>query len=324
MRELQVAVWGLGSHAVRNILPALQVCPGIKLYGVCSRDTEVVSRIASELACESWSETDQMLADPKVDVVYLSTPIGLHALHGRTVLMADKHLWCEKPLGENADQVTSLLGLSRERGVTLGEGFMYLYHPQFKYLRELLWSGRLGQIHSIACRFGLPPLVHPGFRIDPQLGGGAFLDVGSYPISAAASFFPDSAPDILLAEITRAPGSPVDSAGRAVLRYENDVCVALEWGINRAYRSEIDFWGNEGSVSSERVFSKPADYVPRFRFLDLHGKESSESGKADNHFVAMIKSFRSLVDDSVGAERERLLIGRRAQLADSIRQQSLA
>ena len=199
---------------------------------------------------------------------------------------------------------------------------MYLYHPQFLYLQRLLRSGGLGHIHTISCRFGIPPLDRPGFRIHPELGGGAFLDVGSYPISAVTSLFPDSDPEILWAEINVPPGSPVDCAGRAVLRYDNDVRATLHWGINCAYRNEIDFWGTEGSVLSERVFSKPANYIPRFRFLDLHGSERYESGQAENHFLAMFKSFRSRVDDPVGAERERVLIARRARIVERIRQRS--
>ncbi len=75
-------------------------------------------------------------------------------------------------------------------------------------------------------------------------------------------------------------------------------------------------------MCSDRVFSKPADYVPRFRFLDLHGNESYASGEAENHFLAMLKSFRSLVDHPARAERERELILRRARLVDAIRHQS--
>ena len=322
MKELQVAIWGLGAHAVRNILPAIQMCPGVTLYGVCSRNFEVVSRVVRELGCRSWMEPSEMIADPELDAVYLSTPIGLHAAHGQKVLAANKHLWCEKPLAVNAEQATALLKLSRQRGVTLGEGFMYLYHRQFLYLREVLQSARLGCIQSIWCRFGIPPLAQPGFRTDPKLGGGAFLDVGSYPISAVTALFPNSDPDVLFAEIITAPGSPVDSAGRAVLRYEGAVRATLEWGISCAYRNEIDVWGNEGSVYSDRVFSKPADYIPRFRFLDVHGKESYASGQAQNHFQAMLKSFRSLVDDPARAERERVLIARRARLVDAIRHQA--
>lgn len=320
MKEINVAVWGLGPHATKNILPALKMCPGIRLYGVCSRNVSVVTRYASELGCLGWNDSVPMLGDPNLDVVYLSTPIGLHFSQGEAVLLANKHLWCEKPLAENLEQVLRLVNLSRERGLTLAEGFMYLYHPQFLYLQEVLNSGILGSIQNMTCRFGIPPLDQPGFRVDPKLGGGAFLDVGSYPISAVASFFSKSSPEILFSEMSTTVGFPVDTAGRTILRYEGGPHVTLEWGINCSYRNEIDFWGSQGSVSSERLFSKPADYVPKFRFLDLHGGESYKSGRSKNHFLAMFEAFRELVVNSVEAENERVAITRRARLMDKIKQ----
>ena len=175
---------------------------------------------------------------------------------------------------------------------------------------------------TVACRFGIPRLDRPGFRIDRELGGGAFLDVGSYPIYAVTSLFPDSEPEVRFADIVVADGSPVDTAGQAILRYDGRVSVTLEWRINTAYRNEIDMWGSEGSVSSARVFSKPADYVPIFRFLDVHGNAHDESGTAANHFVAMFTAFRGLVDDPNRAEAERAQIARRAWLADCIRDRS--
>jgi predicted dehydrogenase len=320
MTAINVAVWGLGPHAIKNILPALKVCPGIHLYGVCSRNSETVSKCALEFGCLGWSDSASMLEDSHVDVIYLSTPIGVHFIQGKAVLLANKHLWCEKPLAENLEQVLMLVNLSRERGLTLAEGFMYLYHSQFRYLQEVLHSEILGHVQSITCRFGIPPLVRPGFRVDPQVGGGAFLDVGSYPISAVTSFFPKLSPEVLFSEITSASGSRVDTTGRAILRYGNGVHVTLEWGINGSYRNEIDIWGSKGSVSSERFFSKPTDYSPRFRFLDLYGNESYKPGRPENHFLTMFTAFRKLMVDLVDAENERMIITRRAQLTDKIKQ----
>lgn len=323
MKDLRVAVWGLGTHAIRKILPAMQACPGVMLRAVCSRNSEVVARTAGELRCIGWTDPARMLADPEVDAVYLSTPVALHAGQGRAVLTAGKHLWCEKPLAVTAEQSAALTELSRERGVTLGEGFMYLYHPQYLRLQHIVKTGAIGYIQSVACRFGIPPLDRPGFRNSPELGGGAFLDVGSYPVSAIASLFPEMDPDVVYATIVTAPGSSVDTDGHAVLRYKDGVTVTLEWRIRSAYRNEIDLWGSTGSVWTDRVFSKPADYVPRFRFRDLHGQEREEEGTADNHFVSMFDAFRCFVDDPAGAERERLLIMKRARLMDRIREQSL-
>lgn len=318
MKEYNVAVWGLGPHAVKNILPALKLCPGINLYGVCSREADTAHTYAAGLGCLGWSNSAKMLEDSNVDVVYVSTPIGLHASHGMSVLLAKKHLWCEKPLAASQSQVLALIGLSREVGLSLAEGYMYLYHPQFLYLKELVDSEAFGQLQNIAFRFGIPPMERPGFRNNPELGGGAYLDVCSYLISAVTALFPESMPTVLISRIDTAPGSKVDTGGRAILRYECGPYVTLEWGINCAYRNETDLWGSTGSVSSERFFSKPADHIPRFRFLDLNGRERYMTVQPGNHFVRMFEAFRKLAGNPIEAEKERAVIARRARLMNEV------
>ena len=322
MKVLNVAVWGLGPHAIKNILPALEDCEGANLYGVCSRSVESVAAQASARRCLGWNDPAKMLDDPDLDIVFLATPIGLHAAHGKAILAANKHLWCEKPLAMNLEQALELSALSRTHQLSLAEGFMYLYHPQFSRLAEILNSQMLGEIRSVTCRFGLPPLARPGFRTSAELGGGAFLDVGCYPASAIASLFPGLTLAVVASEIRRAPGSPVDMDGSAMLRCGNGAAITLDWGLARAYRNEIDIWGSKGSVSTDRIFSKPADYVPQFRFLDLNGRESLEPGWPGNHFLTMFEAFRKLVDDPAKAENARGMIVRRAQLMDEIAKNS--
>jgi NDP-hexose-3-ketoreductase len=319
MRELGVAVWGLGAHATKNILPALSATPGIRIAGVCSRSAPVVAAASETYSCPAWTEADSMLQSPDVDVVFVATPIGLHHEQGRAVLAAGKQLWCEKPLAETWEQAAELVALSRSQSVVVAEAFMHVHHPQFRALLAIAESGRLGALRSLLCRFGIPALERPGFRLDPALGGGAFLDVGSYLISVVDAFFPRGEPLISFAEILTAPGSRVDTAGRAVLSCADDVAVLIEWRTGCSYRNEIDLWGTEGSVATDLIFSKPADYVPVFRYRDAHGHEWIENGEAANHFVRMFTAFRALVDDAEAADSERRAIMRRAGLADRIR-----
>jgi predicted dehydrogenase len=263
-----------------------------------------------------------MLEDPEVDVVYLSTPTGLHAPQGTSVLLRGKHLWCEKPFATNSGEAAALTRLSREQGVVVAEAFMYLYHPQFAYLQTVLNSGLLGYIQTVTCRFGIPPLDRSSFRSSRELGGGAFLDVGCYPVSAVVSLFPEARLEVAFSEILVEPGSPVDNAGRAILRC-GGMRIALEWGVGSSYRNEIDFWGEKGSLLSERIFSKPPDFEPRFRFLDLNGAERLESGQPANQFERMFLAFLDMLSDAPAAEKERLRIERCATLMDSVREHSI-
>ncbi len=318
---MNVAVWGLGPHALRNILPALVQCSGATLAGVCSRNNDTVAEAARKFGCPGWTDPSAMLSDSSVGAVFLSTPIGLHFPQGLRLLAAGKHLWCEKPLGTSLAEAETLVKESESRGLTIVEAFMFLYHPQFARIREVVEQETLGELRSVDCRFGIPSPARPGFRNDPALGGGAFLDVGCYPIAAMTSLFRED-PEITLARINAPEGSPVETSGEAVLRYNSGLSATLNWGVGRSYRNEIDFWGTNGSFSTEKIFSKPGDYIPRFRFRDLEGGERWEDGVAGNHFAMMLDSFGKLAGDADAAERERSLILRRAGLSEKIRTQS--
>lgn len=322
MTPTNLAVWGVGPHALKNILPAIERCDAVRLRGVCSRNSAVVAETSERLRCTGWTDAEAMLADTSLDAVYLATPTGLHWAQGQRVLEAGKQLWCEKPLAENAEQADALVTLSRSRRVVLAEAFMYLYHPQFDRIRRAVGSGELGTVHSVACRFGIPPLDRSSFRTDPALGGGAFLDVGAYPFSAFVALFPDAEPDILYCERFTRPGSAVDTSGRVVLRYGADLTATAEWRYDSAYRNEIDIWGTEASLVSDRLFSKPGDYVPRFRLMDRQGRERVEESRAANHFVEMLRAFHVMASDPAAAESERQAISRRAGLAQRIRKHS--
>lgn len=319
MKSIRVAVWGLGRHAINNILPAVAATDGLELYGVCSRNAAVVSEHAAHWRCQGWTDPDLMLGDPAADAVYVATPIGLHAAHGARVLRAGKHLWCEKPVTARLSDTLQLLAIAQSDGLSVCEAFMYLYHPQFERLVRYLGDGTLGPVRSVSCRFGIPALERPGFRNDAALGGGALLDVGCYPVSAIHALFPDDSVHVAHAAVRARAGSAVDTDGHAVMALSGGAEAFLEWRTGCAYRNEIDLWGEAGSVSTDKLFSKGADYVPDFRVRDLRGAETRESGARCNHFSSMLQSFRRTVDDPDAASSERSRIVKRAETLDMIR-----
>jgi predicted dehydrogenase len=234
------------------------------------------------------------------------------------VLNAGKHLWCEKALTTRVSDTEVLLSLSRERGLSVCEGHMYLYHPQFLRLARYLSDGVVGRILSVSCRFGIPTLSHPGFRTDRALGGGALFDVGCYPVSAIQALFPDSPQPLLHASVFSRDGTSVDTDGYSVIQLSDGVQATLEWKTNAAYRNELDLWGERGNLFTERIFSKPATYAPLFRFRDEQGAESLEYVAAANHFVLMLEAFRQNLGDAAAMEDERIRIARRAEALEQI------
>jgi NDP-hexose-3-ketoreductase len=316
---LRVAVWGIGPHAQRRILPALAATPSVRLAGVYSRKADVVAAAAGQYGCASWSTPDAMLADAAIDAVFIATPTGVHAEQGLAVIAAGKQCWIEKPIAPTLAGAERLVAASKASGVSLAEGLMYLYHPQFEAVRAMLRAGRLGYIHAVASRFGIPPLERESFRTDPALGGGAFLDLGCYPLSLADALCGADL-EVRHAERVVAPGSRVDTSGRALLRDRRGALLSVEWAIGVSYRNDMDIWGTEGSVHLERVFAALPDQVPVFRLFDRHGTMTEEMGTSANQFVAMFTAFAALARDAGAAQSEREAILRRAALADRIRQ----
>src|SRR5438093_7719558 len=125
--RVRVAVWGLGRHAIDKILPALAAADGLELYGVCSRNPSTVANCSMRWQCRGWTDVEDMFTDQQVEIVYVATPIALHAEHGIAVLTAGKHLWCEKALTTRLSDTLQLLSLSRELGLSVREGHMYLH-----------------------------------------------------------------------------------------------------------------------------------------------------------------------------------------------------
>ena len=319
IKNNKVAIWGLGKHALKNILPAVHITEGVEIYGVFSRNKEIVKECCKQWECRSWDTIDDMLSDPNLDIIYLATPTGLHYEHGLQVLQSNKHLWCEKPFTTNLEKTQNLIDISNKRNLSVCEGFMYLYHPQFVKLKEYIDKKELGKIKSIYCRFGLPTLDNPGFRFNQKLGGSCLLDVGSYPVSAILCLFYEKEIEMVDSNLSISDEYSVDLWGRAHLKIDSDIECILEWAYNRAYRNDIDIWGEKGCLYTDKIFSKKEDCNPEFRLTDLKGNLSIINIQSANHFIRMIESFRATTDDLEKSNLHKERIYRIAKLLDKIK-----
>ena len=311
-----MAVWGLGNHAINRILPALASVDEVKLVGVCSRNRRVVDECAKQWKCDGWISPSEMLNCDNVDVVYISTPIGIHFSLSEQALKAGKHVWCEKPLTCAYEETKFLVSLAEKVNKGLTESFMYLHHSQFLRVKQFIDESK--QVHSVICRFGIPALANPGFRNEPKLCGGALWDVASYTVSAVLALFPNQKVEILFSEVQQKEDSPVDTEGRVLLRFSKGATAYLEWGVGVAYKNELDVWADNGSLFTDKIFSKPKDYKPKYYMRDLNGNVSVEHGEQSEQFVQMFHNFVQLIGDEqkIVAEREAILD--RAKLMNDI------
>ncbi len=315
--EIGVAVWGIGRHAARRLLPAIVQTRGIRLVGICTRDSERGGAKAAELGCDYFATSERMLGDERVSAVILATPTGLHFEHGLRVIEGGKHLWCEKPLTHSYGTTCRLFDRAAERGVMAVTALMYKYHPQFLELRRLVQGGTLGDLRALSIRFGIPALESATFRGEPQLGGGALLDFSSYLLSAVYQLF-DKPPKLQCAGLWTLAPSRADTDGWAVLEHDNAV-IDCAWGYRRAYRNALEVWGTEGSLHVDRVFTKESDYESTLVRYDQRGTAGAvvRTGPA-NAFCAMLEAFAGRLGDADFQATERAETEWCARVAEQI------
>tara|TARA_B100002051_G_scaffold269600_1_gene301184 strand:+ start:24897 stop:25841 length:945 start_codon:yes stop_codon:yes gene_type:complete len=285
----KVSCWGIGKHAVRNILPALETCTNTCLVGAWSRNTEKLSETCDNLGIKAYDSEFELLSDDEIDTIILCTPTGLHAEQGISVVSSGKNLWSEKSLFLNEKEQSKFEKISSEMSTDVCEMFMFLYHPQFRMLKSLLESGEMGKIFSLSARFCIPHQESPNFRYQKNLGGGALLDAGCYPVAASHSLF-GSDYSRISSQLINEENFSVDIRGNAKIDYPGGITSFLEWGFGMSYANEISLRCEEGNISLNRPFSKTSVIETQIEISYNSGEKNRINIPPSNHFVDMFSS----------------------------------
>ena len=209
--------WGIvGTGIAAKFVHAIHAHTAQRAVAVTARDAAKTRAFADEHGIASVHGTlDGLLADPAVDVVYIATPHPLHREQALAAIAAGKHVLIEKPIAMSADEAREILDAARAAGVLATEAMWTRYLPQADVIRQVIDSGVLGDIALVRADFGFAMPYLPENRMwNPELGGGALLDAGVYPISFASSVI--GAPDRIVALGTTAP-TGVDSSANIVV-----------------------------------------------------------------------------------------------------------
>ncbi|HEY0238394.1 MAG TPA: Gfo/Idh/MocA family oxidoreductase [Friedmanniella sp.] len=182
--------WGvIGTGIAGPFVHALHAHTGQRAVAVAARDaakTEAFAR-THDIGTVHPGPT-ALIEDPEVDVVYISTPHPLHHAQALEAIAAGKHVLIEKPIAMSAVEAREITDAGRAAGVLVQEAMWTRYLPQADIVRRVLADGLLGDVRLVRADFGFVMPFDPGHRLwNAELGGGALLDAGVYPISFASS-----------------------------------------------------------------------------------------------------------------------------------------
>jgi len=274
--KVRWGVLGAAKIALTKVIPAMQRSPWCEIAAIASRDLAKATAAAAELNIpKAYGSYDELITDAAIEAIYNPLPNHLHVSWTAKAAEAGKHVLCEKPIALNATEARTLIDVRNRTGVRIQEAFMVRTHPQWLETRRLIHSGRIGALRSITCFFSYFNPDPTNIRNQLEIGGGALMDIGCYPITISRFMF-ETEPRRVLGFIER-DATGTDTLTSAVLDFPNGRST-FTCSTRLAPYQRMIFAGTEGRIEVLIPFNAPNDRPTRI-ILDDGNDLTGESAE---------------------------------------------
>jgi predicted dehydrogenase len=265
---LRIGILGAAKIA-KQFARDVGLSPAVRIEAVASRRIETAAAFAAEQGIARHHGSYQaLLNDAAIDAIYLPLPNSLHAEWAVKAAEHGKHVLCEKPLALGRAEAQAMFDAAQRHGVMLLESYPYYFQPQTGAMLALLHGGAIGELRSVQASFGFNLGAAAGnIRLNPELGGGALLDAGSYPLSLIRLVM-GCAPERVQADASWAP-SGVDISLAATLFYADGRRAQLSCAMDAANHRRATLAGAGGTIeteylnhAAEALGADPRGYLP--------------------------------------------------------------
>ena len=254
MDRVRWGIIGVGDVTERKSGPGFKQAERSELVAVMRRNGELAADYARRNNVPRWyDDADELINDPEVDAVYVATPPDSHKEYAVRVAQAGKPVYVEKPMARTALECEEMISACDAAGVGLFVAYYRRAMPRFATVKELLDSGRIGQLRAVTVRNERPGQAdeagHGGWRVDPQVsGGGHFVDLGSHLLDLL---------DWLLGPVTHAAGVATNRGGRypaedlvtAAFSFRSGVEGVGVWNYDSfQYKDQVEIIGTAGAL----------------------------------------------------------------------------
>jgi predicted dehydrogenase len=232
---------------------------GHTVTAVGSRSKASADRFAERFRIpKAHGSYEALAADPDVDVIYVATPHPMHAANAKLALSAGKHVLVEKAFTINAQEAKALAALAKSKKLVVLEAMWTRFLPHMVEVRKIVASGVLGELRSLIADHTQDLPDDPAHRLNAmELGGGALLDLGIYPISFAWDIF--GQPKSIQATANfKATGA--DAQVATLFQYKNGACAVTLSASDCAGPNRATLIGTEGRIEIDPVWYEPSSF----------------------------------------------------------------
>ena len=253
--------WGiLGTGYIAEMFVSDILASGFTVAAVGSRSQESADRFAAKFDIATAHPTyEELAADPQVDIIYVATPHPMHAENSILAVNHGKHVLVEKPFTLNAGEAERLVDLAAEKDIVVLEAMWTRWLPHMVRLREIIAAGTIGDVRTVIADHNQKLPSDPKHRINnPDLGGGALLDLGIYPVSFAWDVLGE--PTTVNA-ISSPTATGVDRQTAILLGYADGQQAVLHTALDTAGPNSASVIGTEGWIALEGTFYVPTSFT---------------------------------------------------------------
>ncbi|WP_010630767.1 Gfo/Idh/MocA family protein [Sporolactobacillus vineae] len=298
MKKLNWAILGPGRIA-SEFADAVHAA-GKTIYAVGSRRLEHANDFAGKHHIEkAYGNYDEMLRDPAIDIVYLSTPHSNHYEYLMKCLENGKNVICEKAITVSTEQLRPVIQLAKEKHLFVVEAMTIFHMPLYQKLQEIVASGKIGKLKMVNVTFGSLKPYDPKSRFfNMDLAGGALLDIGTYALSFAR-FFLSSQPNQIVTTVKKFETGADESSGIVLKNPDDQMGV-----ITLTMRAKLP---KRGIVTGDKAFIT-VDNFPRAENATLtYPDGSTEEISAGDTDRAMAYEYVYMNQVVAGARQENTL-----------------
>jgi predicted dehydrogenase len=255
---MKIYNWGIISPGkiAHKFAEGMKVISNANLYAVASSSQERADAFAQQYSVEkAYNSYLDLVQDSNVDVIYIASTNNFHFEHAKLCLEHGKACLCEKPFTLNSAQLQELIQIARKNNVFLMEALWTMFLPSISVVGKLIANKSIGEITSMKIDFGFQVPYNEDSRLfSPELGGGALLDIGLYPLFLALHLLGE--PKSLQASAVRT-NKGVDISDSIVLQYDSNVKVLLEATFAEDLPCEAKIVGTTGTIIMHRMWHCP-------------------------------------------------------------------
>jgi predicted dehydrogenase len=295
-RKIRWGVIGVAKIATAKVIPAMQQGEFSEIVAIGSRDLSRAQEAAASLGIpKARGSYEELLADPEIDAIYNPLPNHMHVPWTLRAMESGKHVLCEKPIALSATEAFQLIAARDANRVKVGEAFMVHTHPQWLRAREILHSGEIGSLRAFNFVFSYTNRDPHNIRNRADIGGGAIMDIGCYPIHTSRWVF-GAEPRRVSCLIEKDPQFGTDRLSSAILDYPGGHAVfTCSTQMTPYQRAQI--FGEAGMIEIEIPVNAPNHQETRINVRTGDGSRTETIPVCDQYTLQGDAFSRAILED---------------------------